>query len=309
MDKQNLLIVDDEPAITQSLKRSLRENFFVFTANSVSEALEILRNNEIAVILTDQRMPDMNGVDFLQAARQVQPNSLSVMISGYSDVQSLVAALNLSTVRGFISKPWDNQELVRKLEETAREYQVYFKDPQLLQTATSQAVSEMQQQINDLKRLVETLSLGMDASRVSPTEAEQLAKENEREAASLQNLYPAQAAGVSSRMLGVLPLHEANSQKFTELKQQYILCLEHAFEQQIYRVKYPISAMLKAISTELGLSRSGPRDVIELHSQSLRALFEQYPLPRRQVYLEEGRLLVLELMGNLAQYYRVNFPR
>lgn len=309
MDKQNLLIVDDEPAITQSLKRSLRENFSVFTANTVSEALDILRNHEIAVILTDQRMPDMNGVEFLQAARQVQPNSLSVMISGYSDVPALVAALNISTVRGFISKPWDNQELIKKLEETAREYQVYFKDPQLLQTATSQAVDEMQQQINNLKRLVEALSLGIDAARVTPTEEEQLAKENEREAAALQNLYPAQASGVSSRMLGLLPLHEANPHKFSELKQQYMLCLEHAFEQRVYRVKHPISTVLKAISTELGFMRSGPRDVIELHSQSLRAIYEQYPLPRRQVYLEEGRLLVLELMGDLVQFYRVNFSR
>ena len=308
-DKQNLLIVDDEPAITQSLRRSLRENFVVFTANSGVEALEILKNNEIAVILTDQRMPNMSGVDFLQAAREVQPNSLSVILSGYSDVQALIAALNISSVRGFIPKPWDGQELLGKLEQAAKEYQVVFKDPQFLQVSSTQAMSEMQQQVNDLKRLVETLTLGMDTNHETDSLTEQQTDAAEREAASLQNLYPAQPAGVSSRMLGLLPLNEANPQKFEELKKEYILCLEQAFEQRVYKVKYPISAALKTMSNELGFMRAGPRDVVELHNQGIKAIFELYLLPRRQVYLEEGRLLILELMGNLVQFYRANISR
>ena len=87
-----------------------------------------------------------------------------------------------------------------------------------------------------------------------------------------------------------------------------MLCMEQAFEQRIYQVKYPISNNLKDIANELGQLRAGPRDIIELHHLALQSIFEKYNLPRRQVYLDEGRLLVLELMGNLVQYYRSYYP-
>jgi hypothetical protein len=66
---------------------------------------------------------------------------------------------------------------------------------------------------------------------------------------------------------------------------------------------------LQNIADELGLLRAGPRDIIEIHNFAIRALFEKYNLPRRQVYLEEGRLLLLEMMGDLVKYYRINFFR
>ena len=307
MEKQGILIIDDEPAITQSLKRSLREDYDVYTANTITEALEILKQKEIAVILTDQRMPDMQGVDFLQAARMVQPNSLSILLSGYSDVQALVSALNLGTVRGFVSKPWDDQLLLEKVDAAVKEYRAVFKNPNLLQSS-SQIISEMQQQIDNFKQLVETVSFETGSSGILLNEPDKQKVRQDHEASSLHKLYSGQDTGVSARMLGLLPLREANPDKFEELRAQYMICMEQAFEQRIYQVKYPISSNLKSIANDLGMLRASPRDVIELHHMALQLIFDKHNLPRRQVYLDEGRLLALELMGNLVHYYRAYCP-
>lgn len=76
---------------------------------------------EIAVILTDQRMPGLTGVQLLERARQIRPDALGILISGYSDLNVLVEALNLGTVRGYLHKPWDLAELRRRLREAARQ--------------------------------------------------------------------------------------------------------------------------------------------------------------------------------------------
>lgn len=202
------LIIDDEPAITQSLRRSLRENFEVFTANTVTQAMEILLQHEIAVIITDQRMPDMQGIDFLQSVCMVQPNNLSILISGYSDVQALVAALNISTVREFIPKPWDNQVLLEKVDAAAKEYRAVIKNPQLLQASTA-AVTELQQQVNALKHLIETVTLGSNKEFSSAITDEKHHTEMEHETRSMQNMF-ASSTGVSAHLLGLLLLREAN---------------------------------------------------------------------------------------------------
>jgi PAS domain S-box-containing protein len=112
--KPALLIVDDEVAITRSLARSLRADFTVHTATSGDEALALLRSTPVAVILTDQRMPGMSGVELLEQARQIRPETIGLLLSGYSDSPALVAAINLG-VRGFIAKPWNTDDLRARL--------------------------------------------------------------------------------------------------------------------------------------------------------------------------------------------------
>ncbi|MEI7849111.1 MAG: response regulator [Chloroflexota bacterium] len=299
MERQNILIVDDEPAITQSLKRNLRDDYEVFTANTVADALEIVKNNEIAVIITDQRMPDMQGVDFLMAAKSIQPNSLSVLLSGYSDVQALVRALNIKTVRGFIPKPWDNEFLMDIVKDAAKEYRVVFKNSSLMETY-SQAISELQLQLVDFKKIIENISLGVNLEVGSQEWRDQ----QDIETNSVKNLYLVTDKELSASMLGLLPLRETNKEKFESLKLEYMNCLEKSLEQRLYDIKFPIASVLKTMANEFGFLRAGPRDVIEVHHAALMASFEKHPLPRRQVYITVSRLLVLELMGNLVQYYR-----
>jgi len=76
-----------------------------------------LKNNPIEIILTDQRMPGLTGLDLLRRAQKTNPDVVGILISGYSDPNVLVDALNLGNVRGFINKPWDYEDLLHRLDE------------------------------------------------------------------------------------------------------------------------------------------------------------------------------------------------
>ena len=121
--KPTILIVDDEENVTRSLSRSLKDRFTVLTTTSAKAALEIVKRTEVAVILTDQRMPGMSGVELLEKIQQINQNSVGILISGYSDIVALTAAINLPNVHGFIPKPWDIEPLRTKLDAAVRQYQ------------------------------------------------------------------------------------------------------------------------------------------------------------------------------------------
>jgi PAS domain S-box-containing protein len=116
-----VLIVDDEQGVADALSRSLGDLFTVFTANSGVAALEILAREEIAVILTDQRMPGLTGVQLLERARHVRPATLGILCSAFFDNDALTEALNLGNVRGFIHKPWTLPELRRRVSEVVQQ--------------------------------------------------------------------------------------------------------------------------------------------------------------------------------------------
>jgi YesN/AraC family two-component response regulator len=84
-EKRRILIVDDEPAVLSSLARSLRHDFTVHTATSVDVALRLLVEHDISVLLTDQRMPEMTGVELLAAAQEVAPQTVGIILTGYAD--------------------------------------------------------------------------------------------------------------------------------------------------------------------------------------------------------------------------------
>jgi PAS domain S-box-containing protein len=121
-----ILIVDDEQDIVQALRRSLSEQYTIYTASSGVEALEILANEDIAVILTDQNMPSLTGVQLLERAKHIRPDVLGIICSAHFDNAALGAALNLGTVRGFIHKPWTLAELRRRVSEVALQYRAHL---------------------------------------------------------------------------------------------------------------------------------------------------------------------------------------
>lgn len=115
-----ILFVDDEKNILASLRRLMnREELEALTASSGAEGLELLRSTaEIGVIVSDQRMPGMSGSEFLQQARMLRPEVPRIMLTGYSDLASTIDAINLGGAHRFITKPWDDDQLVQVLRET-----------------------------------------------------------------------------------------------------------------------------------------------------------------------------------------------
>jgi len=117
-----ILIVDDDEAITQLAQRCLAEQFTIFTAASAEQALAILSQQPIALILADQRMPTMTGVQLLERVKHISPQTIGILSSAYLDNTALSDAMNLGNVRGYLHKPWAPAELRRRITEVAQHY-------------------------------------------------------------------------------------------------------------------------------------------------------------------------------------------
>lgn len=118
--RPKVLCVDDEPPLLRSLRWLLRREFDVAVASSGREALALLAADRFDVVLSDQRMPGMCGSEFLSLAQQVSPLTVRLLLTGYADFSAVVAALNEGDVFRYISKPWDDDKLIRCVQEAAR---------------------------------------------------------------------------------------------------------------------------------------------------------------------------------------------
>ena len=115
--RTRVLFVDDEERILSALKTIFRSKYHVLTAANGREALDFIGKFKIPVIVSDQRMPGMLGVELLRRSRDLSPDSVRVLLTGYSDLASIVGSINEGEVYRFISKPWDNQELQQVIAE------------------------------------------------------------------------------------------------------------------------------------------------------------------------------------------------
>lgn len=119
--ESTVLLVDDEPNILSALRRLLRKDGHrIFTAESGAAGLEILRNESVDVIISDQRMPNMTGTEFLRAARDLSPHSVRMVLSGYTELASVTEAINEGAVYKFLTKPWEDEILRIAIREALR---------------------------------------------------------------------------------------------------------------------------------------------------------------------------------------------
>ena len=127
----SILVIDDELRSVESLERILEEDFTVNTATSIVEAEKILSSEWIQIILCDQRMPDMTGVDFLKKARSKWPDAVRMIISGYTDAEDIIRGVNDAGIYQYVTKPWQPESLVLTLKNAARLYDLQ-RDNELL---------------------------------------------------------------------------------------------------------------------------------------------------------------------------------
>ncbi len=125
MEDFKILVVDDESANLQKLQRTFYGRYPVLAAGNGREALEIIQKNSgIAVIIADQRMPDMTGVDLLRETLVLLPEAVRIILTGYTDVDVLVAAINSCKVYRYIVKPWDPPDLLMTVERGLEAYRL-----------------------------------------------------------------------------------------------------------------------------------------------------------------------------------------
>ncbi|BAZ49468.1 response regulator receiver modulated serine phosphatase with GAF sensor [Nostoc sp. NIES-4103] len=136
VDKLKLMIVDDEQDNLDLLYRTFRRNFQVYRANHALSALEILeKEGEMAVIISDQRMPEMNGTEFLSRTVERFPDTIRILLTGFTDVEDLVEAINSGQVFKYITKPWSPERLRVLVEQAADAYRLVKKRTQELRRA------------------------------------------------------------------------------------------------------------------------------------------------------------------------------
>ncbi|MDI6750182.1 MAG: EAL domain-containing protein [Rhodocyclaceae bacterium] len=118
---ETLLLLDDEPNILNALRRLLRrEGYRILATTSPQEAFELLAQHRVQVIISDQRMPEMSGTEFLSRVKQIYPDTVRIVLSGYTDLQSITEAINRGAIYRFLVKPWDDEELRQQVREAFR---------------------------------------------------------------------------------------------------------------------------------------------------------------------------------------------
>ena len=121
LTNRTLLLVDDEPGILSSLRRLFRrEGYTILTAGSGMEGLKLLASNPVDVIISDARMPEMDGAEFLGKARAIYPDAVRMMLSGYTDLEAVTTAVNQGELFSFLTKPWDDASLIETVHDAFR---------------------------------------------------------------------------------------------------------------------------------------------------------------------------------------------
>jgi response regulator RpfG family c-di-GMP phosphodiesterase len=132
--QKQLLIVDDEARVLNSICRLLRKDDIIcHIAKTGAEGIDIFKKNDIGVVLSDQQMPHMDGVTFLKKIRDLNPDTVRMLLTGYSNKANAIEAINKSGVFMYLTKPWDNDELRASIERAFSHYHLKMENKQLLE--------------------------------------------------------------------------------------------------------------------------------------------------------------------------------
>lgn len=162
--KAKMLVVDDEPDNLDLLYRTFRRDFQVLKAESGVRALEVLATEgEVAVIISDQRMPEMKGTEFLSRTVPKFPDTMRIILTGFTDVEDLVEAINSGQVYKYITKPWNPDELKVVVQRAAETYELLKQRTEELQRSQSQtallsAILRATQEAGSVATCLESLS-------------------------------------------------------------------------------------------------------------------------------------------------------
>lgn len=147
-DTVSILYVDDEGHNLTAFRAAFRREYQIYTSERPREAIEMLRQNDIPIVITDQRMPDMMGVQFLEAIIPEFPDTVRMILTGFSDVDAIIRAINSGRVYRYITKPWDEQEMRMVLKGAA--------DLVRLRRRQTQLVRELQGRVAEQERILRT---------------------------------------------------------------------------------------------------------------------------------------------------------
>ncbi len=168
-ERGQLLIVDDEGEILKALKRQFRRDYDVYTARSAEDGYQIMRETPIQVIISDQRMPGMSGAEFFGKVKNEFPDATRLLLTGYADIQAVIAAINDGNIFRYIAKPWDALELETIVREAFDRYQLIVqnrrlvRDLQAANTHLEARIAERTEALESANERLQTLNAQKDA--------------------------------------------------------------------------------------------------------------------------------------------------
>ncbi|MEO8760120.1 MAG: hybrid sensor histidine kinase/response regulator [Bacteroidia bacterium] len=171
-DKDCILYVDDEENNLNSFRAYFRKEYTVFTASNAVDALEILENNHIPVIISDQRMPNITGIEFLEKTIEKYPDHLRILITAYADMGLVIEAINRGQINKFIQKPWDWEELSLSIKNSLLVYN--------LRAELKQKNQQLQKVNDELNKFVYSVSHDLRSPLMSILGLVQLSKKEQQ---------------------------------------------------------------------------------------------------------------------------------
>ncbi|MBI5213264.1 MAG: response regulator [Nitrospirae bacterium] len=142
MAQDAILIVDDEPNVIASLKRVFTdEPYEIYSAAGALEGIEILKNNPVKVVVSDEKMPDITGSEFLAMVREQFPDVIRIMLTGHASIEAAMKAINKGEIYRFFTKPWDDMELKFAVRAAIDKYNIEEENRRLLEIVKRQALN------------------------------------------------------------------------------------------------------------------------------------------------------------------------
>ena len=130
-EKIKILYLDDEENNLQAFKATFRRDYKIFLALSANEGREILKTEDVHIIITDQRMPEETGVDFLCSIIPINPDPIRILLTGYTDIQAVIDAINKGQIYHYLTKPWEEEYMRNVIQNAYEVYQLRLENRQL----------------------------------------------------------------------------------------------------------------------------------------------------------------------------------
>jgi CheY-like chemotaxis protein len=207
--KPKMLVVDDEPDNLDLLYRTFRRDFDVLRAESGIDALSLLSTEgEVAVIISDQRMPEMKGTEFLSKTVPEFPDTVRIILTGFTDVEDLVEAINAGQVYKYITKPWDPNELKTVVQRAAETYELLKQRTEELhrsqaQTTLLATIVQVAQEAASLESCLEPIAIAFGENFGADSCIIQLVENNQL--TTTRGIYPSQTTATSLENDPLLP--------------------------------------------------------------------------------------------------------
>jgi len=170
--KYRILYVDDEEINLRVFKNTFEDEFEVYTANSGAEGLNIFKEHNIDLIITDQRMPEMSGIEFLKRIIDMNPEPNRILLTGFSDIDALSSAVNEGKIYQYINKPWDEAELKPVIYQALESYYIK-RENQKLTIALKEKAEALGTEIAEKNKLLDQLKQTLDELKIAKEKAEE----------------------------------------------------------------------------------------------------------------------------------------